>query len=280
MNLQSQFNSAGKFVRSNSPAILTGLSIAGVISTAALTARATYKAAMLIDEIEEQEINETGKLTDRSPERTKKIIKATWSLYIPPAIAGGLTISSMVSANKIHANRTAAALTAYALSETAFGEYRKKIVDTYNASKEERIRTAIMQDKVARTEVPGELVAATAADRKKVLQGQQSKEVIILDRKHVRCFEGFSGRYFLGDMDAIKQAVNQVNQFIIKNDDANLSLFYDLIDIPHTQISDDFGWDVNKMLELEWYTVICPGDNEPCIAFDYRYMPMSLYNKK
>jgi len=277
MNLQSQFHNAGRVVRSNSPALLTGLGIAGVISTAVLTARATYKATLIADQIEEEEIAATGKLSDENrQERGKQIVKATWHLYIPPTIAGAATIGCMVGSNRISANRTAAALTAYALSERAFGEYRSKVIEQYNAHKEERIRAAIAQDKVGRTPVPPEMLARTAEERARVLQGDQSKEIVILDKKHVRCFEGFTGRYFIADMDSVNRAVNEINQYIIKNNDATISQFYDKIEVPHTQMSDDFGWNYDKMLELMWYTVICPQDNEPCIAFDYKYPPVAL----
>ena len=49
MKFDALAKTAEKFVIDNSPAILSGLAVAGVVSTAYLAAKASFKAALVID---------------------------------------------------------------------------------------------------------------------------------------------------------------------------------------------------------------------------------------
>lgn len=271
MNLQGFFNNAGRTMRNNSPTILTGVSIVGVITTAYLTARATLKVSRIIYEMDREAA--AGIPVDEK-ERRKEIVKATWPLYITPAISGSLTIGCIVGSSKASANRTAAAITAFSLSERAFSEYKDKVVEQFKANKEEQIRAAIAQDRVSANPASPELIARSAENRQRVLAGE-GKEIVVLGRKQVRCFESYSGRQFLSDREALMSAQNEINNYIIHNNDASLSQFYDKIDLRHTQFSDDVGWNLDKMLTLQFHVVLSE-DDEPCLAFDYQHQPAPL----
>ena len=96
------FNKSLKQVKSNSPAILTGLGIAGVVSTAYLTAIASFKASGKLDE--EQLSNAWGHINTK--ERLKKQIPLVWKFYIPPAISGVATVACIIGAATIDDEHT------------------------------------------------------------------------------------------------------------------------------------------------------------------------------
>ena len=72
------FNSVKTSVSKHSPEILTGIGIAGMITTTVLAVRATPKALKLIEE----------KKDELSVDKLKPIdtVKATWKCYIPATV--------------------------------------------------------------------------------------------------------------------------------------------------------------------------------------------------
>lgn len=266
MSLQSLVNNAAKSLKNNSPAVLTGLSVTGVVTTAYLTARAAYKAAQVLEEHEPIE---------DPKERLKRDFKVTWTLYIPPAVAGSVTIACILGSSKASANRTAAAVTAYSLTEKAFSEYKEKVIEQFNANKEEKIRASIAQDHVSKTKMPSEMLAVTAEDKAKIEAGLKNNEVVVLGSGRVRCFEDYTGRPFLSDMESLRKAENTINWKIVHENYASLSDFYDLVDLRHTQTSDLLGWSFEKPMELKFFAVVSE-DGEPCLAFEYNPAPGPL----
>lgn len=247
MQIQTIFANTSKSLKSNSPEILTALSITGLISTAYLTGKASYKAAEVIDYNER-----TGGVSDNPRQRLKENVQATWRLYIPAAACGFFSIGCIVGASHASSRRTTAAVAAYSLSERAFSEYREKVIEEIGKGKEQKIRDQIVQDKVS--EKP-----------------PVSKEVLIAGTGHILCCELYTHRYFRSDMESLRKAQNDVNVRIVNHLYVTLEEFYDLINLPHTSTSDTVGWNSDKLLELQFSTVLSE-DGEPCLAFDYNYV--------
>src|SRR4051794_16437805 len=98
MSIASLANKVTRFAGENSPEILTAIGVTGTITTAYLTGKASYKAYTVIA-VEETRVSEDPDLARALSK--KETIKAVWPLYIPPVIAGGLTVASIVMANRI-----------------------------------------------------------------------------------------------------------------------------------------------------------------------------------
>lgn len=237
MSAQNYLNNALKIVKSNSPEILTGLGISGVVITAYLTAKATFKAG-----------DDLAEAPKGLP--TKEKAKIVWKRYIPPGISGALTIGCIIGASKGNAKRTAAAVTAYSVTEKAFSEYKEKVVEHVGKGKEQKVRDEVAQDKVDKT-------------------SKKSQDVVIIGNGHVLCCELHNGRYFRSDMEKLRKAQNDINEKIINNYYVTLDEFYDIVGLEHTPTSGSTGWDSDRLLELQFSTTLCNG--EPCIAFDYNY---------
>ena len=233
-----------KLAMDNAPVILSGVSISGVLTTAYLTARATFKAARVLDDVELRNKSYGGLELD-----TKTKIKIVWKFYIPATVSGAATIACIVGGTKASMTKTAVAYSLLGVSEKAFTEYKEKVVEQLGAKKEEGIREEIARDKVK--------------------NGPEG--IIVTGNGKVLCYESHSGRYFMSDMETLKRAVNEVNAKMLREVDARLSDFYYLVGLPTTQFCERSGWQNSRLLELSFYPVMTE-DNQPCIAFDYNYI--------
>lgn len=244
MTVANLFNRSLKQIKHNSPEILTGFGVAGVVITGYLAALAGAKAKALLDEVPDQ--------SDELKVRIKENAKVVWKVYIPPTLSGAATIACIIGSSKASGRRTAAAVTAYSLTEKAFSEYKDHVIEQIGKGKEQKIRDEIAQKKVTENP-PG------------------SKEILVLGKGQVMCCELWTGRYFKCDMETLRKAENDTNAMIVNTYYVTMSDFYDLLDLPHTSESNNMGWDTDKLLELQFSTVLSP-DGEPCLAFDYNYV--------
>lgn len=270
MSLQDVLSNSNRFAKRNAPMLLSGAGVVGVVATAVLTARATYKAAKIVEEIDEQIVQ--GDIENEPRAKAKAVVKATWLLYLPPTITGAMTIGCIVGSTKTSANRTAAAVAAYTITERALSEHKEKVREMLSAKKEEQIQAAIVKDHMDRRSTPAELIELAAADRERVREGQDSSEIVVLGPKRVRYFEDYSGRYFLCDQETLDAAVNKVNSRLIHENYVSLSYFYEMLGLGRTQFSDEWGWHVDPLLEIKIFPHIAKEDGEPCVGFSYNYV--------
>lgn len=245
MNLSDLVTRTVNLAKSNSAEIFTALGIGGVVGTVVLASKASFNAARVIDR-EQYRIDQTPHPKELEP---KEKIKLVWKLYIPTGIVGSASVACIIASAKQNGRRTAAAVAAYSLTEKAFSEYKEKVVEQIGANKEQKVRDEIAQDKVT---------------------NHPSKEVIILGGGQVLCCELLTHRYFRSDMESLRKAQNQINALLVGQVFVSLNEFYDIIELPYTTISSNIGWEVDRLMELEFSSVISES-GEPCLAFDYNY---------
>ena len=115
-----------RIIADNSPAILTGIGVVGVLSTAYLTGHASIKAMRILDH------EEKILVVAREPELTpKEKVQKVWKLYIPAVSTGLLTVTCIIAANRIGNRRAAAIAVAYSLTEKAFENKQEKLSIDY-----------------------------------------------------------------------------------------------------------------------------------------------------
>jgi len=250
LNLSNIVKSVRTVISKRSPEILTGIGIAGMITTTVMAVRATPKALALIEDKKIE--NDTEKLT---PVET---IKAAWTCYIPATITGCLSIFCLVGANSVNARRNAALATAYTLSESALKEYQEKVIETIGEKKEQTVRDAIAKDKIDRDPV-------------------SSKEVIITEKGNTLCYDSISGRYFKSDIDKLKKVENELNRRMRDEMYISLNEFYYEIGLNPTSIGDDIGWNIDHgYIELNFSSQLAD-EGTPCLVIDYRVTPRYDY---
>ena len=225
-NLPELWRSAKMAASKHSPEILTGIGVAGMIATTVLAVRATPKALVLIEE--KKKADWVDKL---SPVET---VKTAWKPYIPAAVTGAASVACIIGASSVNAKRNAALAAAYTLSETALKEYRDKVIETIGEKKEQNIR-----DKVAKEQIENHPVSKS--------------EVIFTDKGKSLCFDPYSSRYFIGDIESIRRAANNLNEQMLNSITgyASLNDFYDEIELPHTETGDMIGWNSSNLIKLD-----------------------------
>lgn len=251
-NLTKILKHTEKFVGDNSPAILTGIGVAGTVATAVLTAKAAVKAYERLQNHATYEVGSSGFKHD-----LKDRFKLTWTLYIPPVLTGCVTITSIILANRIGTRRAAALASAYAISERAYSEYREKIVEKLGEKKEESARAEIAQTR---------------------MDANPPKDVIITGDGEVLFLDEFGGRYFKSTMEDVKKAQNDTNYEILNFGYASMNEFYQRLGLPHTQAGEEFGWTMEDKLEIEFSTAMTP-DQKPCATINFIKLPIRNYYK-
>lgn len=212
----------------------------GTISTALLTGRASFKAAHI--------------LSEEAPDLTfQEKAKLVWKVYIPPAGTAGLTIAAIIMAHRISSRRAAAMAAAFAISEKAFEEYRTKVAEKLGEKKERAVRDEIAQEHVQQR----------LADR---------GNLIYVGTGDVLCYDDYTGRPFSSSMEKLRRAENEINHQIIHDHYASLSDLYDKIGLAPTGISEQLGWNLDHMLELDISGTITE-DGKPCLSVSYKVCP-------
>lgn len=261
------FNTVKAGTIKRSPEILTGLGIAGMITSTVLAVKATPKALRLIEKAEDHGIGITSK--DGDPEwkyrpLTKfEVVKVAWKPYIPAVVTGAASVTCLIGASSVNAKRNAALATAYELSKTALTEYKEKVVETVGEKKEEIIREKVAQ--------------------KKVDENPPSKsEVIITGAGDVLFLEPVSMRYFKSDIENIRKIINDLNYRLTTGMEEYISLseFYDEIGLSHTAQSDDIGWNIYRDGQINIdFPATKTEKGEPCLMLDYDVEPRYDYSK-
>lgn len=239
-----------------SPEILTGIGIAGMVTSTVLAVQATPKAMRLIEE--EKEL--TGQ--DKLP--VKDTIKVAWKCYIPAAVTCVASAACLIGASRVSSKRNALLATAYKLSESAFTEYREKVVETIGEKKEKEVREKVHQERIDK-------------------RPANSSEIVITEVGNTLCHDYYSGRYFKSDLDKIKKAINEINRRMLCEGYVGLNDFYDEIGLEPTSQSSRYGWNiehVNKhsLIELDTDAILTK-EGVPCIVIDFKIPPKLDYDK-
>ena len=249
----------GKVLVRNSPTLLTGLSVAGLLSTAVLAVRATPKALDIIGEEQCERVNKNRKLPFNSLTK-KEIIKLTWKCYVPAALIGAATIACIIGANSINLKRHAALAGAYSLTAATLKEYQAKVVETLGEKKSHEIKEEIHKDKLRKTPV-------TAND------------VIVVGQGDALCFDVMSGRYFKSDYEKIRKAQNDLNRDLLSEMWISLNNVYDELGLPPIKMGEELGWAVNHSdIEFELSSQIAD-NGQPCLVIDYSVAPRADYQQ-
>lgn len=234
----------------HSPEILTGIGIAGMVTTTILAVKVTPKALECIKS--DSCRNHEG---DPYAYTKKEAFKSAWKCYVPAAVTGTLSVVCLIGASSVNARRNAALATAYKLSETALSEYREKVIETIGEKKEKNVQEKVIEKKIKETPV-------------------NSSEVIITGTGNTLCYDPMSGRYFYSTIEKIKAAENKLNKQMLHDicGYASLNEFYDELGLSHTEIGDIVGWNTDSLIDVD-ITAQLADDERPCIGLIYRTRP-------
>lgn len=251
MTIAKILRTAEKFVTDNSPGILTGLGVAGAVTTAVLASKAGYSSALLISEHNhEDDVHDFY----MPPKEKAKLV---WKEFIPAAAVGTVTIAAIIAGNQIGTRRAAAITAAFKISEQLSEEYKKKVLETLGLQKEEKMRSELAADKMIANPPPSGLLIVAGSD--------------------VLCFDELSGRYFHSQIEAIRKAVNEINYKVNNYYCASLTDFYEMIGLSATGFSEEVGWNTDKLLEVVFSTTMY--EDKPAVLLSYETAPTRSYDR-
>ena len=240
-------------ITKHSPEILTGIGIAGMITTTVLAVKATPKAIRLIEEAKEEKGEDLTKA---------ETVKTCWKAYIPAAAICVASTACLIGASSVSIRRNAMLATAYKLSETAFSEYKEKVVETIGDEKEKVVREKVSEERIQKNPIT-------------------KNEIIMTDYGDTQFYETLSGRYFKSDIEQIKKVVNYLNKDMLQDMFGTISLneFYDELELERIDLGDELGWRVDKgLIEIDFTSKIAD-NGKPCIVLDYINAPHYGFNK-
>lgn len=269
VNLSKIAKSVRTAMKKHSPEILTGIGIAGMVTTVIMAVRATPKALMLIEEekrhrncelLDEAEKSGQDNCNQVTRLQSLEVVKTTWKCYIPAAVTGIMSVVCLIGANSVNVRRNAALATAYALSESALKEYQEKVIETIGEKKEKTVRDTIAKDKIDNNPV-------------------SNREVIITGKGDTLCFDAISGRYFKSDIDKLKKAENEMNRQMREEMYISLNDFYYEIGLNNIKIGEDLGWYIDDgYIDLNFSSQLAD-DGTPCLVINYQVSPRYDFRK-
>lgn len=238
--IRAMIDSSKDWVSKHSSGILTGLGISGMFSAIVMTVPATVKAVRLIDEAE--------------AETPKEKVKVAWKCYIPVAVTSVVSGTCLVCAATVSSRRNAALATAYSLTETAFRDYKEKVVETLGEEADKKAMEAVAEKQVREKPV-------------------DNKEIIITGNGEVLCYDSISGRYFESSINEIDKAVNYLNRQMLTDMYVSLNDFYYEIGLDGTSVGDKIGWNIiHGQIDVH-YSSHVTDDGRPCVVINHEYAP-------
>lgn len=231
----------------NSPAILTGIGVAGVVVTAILAAKGAVKANNDIIDIEH---SSGATLTP------KEKIQITWKHFIPAAVVGTGTIVCVISAQSINSKRAAVLMSLYTIADRSLTEVKDKMREELGEGKARGIMDKIAEDRVNDFD-PDE----------KLLQ-----KIDMSGGEVSWCLDLYSGREFLSNTNQLMAAMNSINQECNEHMYASLNDWYGLVGLDYIPIGETVGWTSDNHLELELAYVPLK-DGRPAIAVGFKRQP-------
>ena len=254
-NMTALFKDIRMAVSKHSPEILTGLGIAGMITTTVLAVKATPK---VLDIIEDKK-KELG-LDQSENLRPVEVVRVAWKPYIPAVITGVTSVACLIGANSVNVRRNAALATAYNLSTTALAEYKDKVIETIGEKKEKAVRDKIAEDRLKKEPV-------------------NQSAIVVSGKGTTRCFDTITKQRFISDIESIRRIVNDLNERMINGEDyISLNEFYYELGIDGTSIGDELGWNIARGKIKVDFNAQLDSDGVPCIVIDYAIPPEYGFN--
>ena len=246
-------NSMLKKADKNSPAVLAGIAIVGVIGTAIAAYKAGIKADKILEDYKKD--LEYIKKDDKEAEKDakKETARKMIPVVLPPVIMGGITVASILGSNKISNKRLAIVSAAYQFSEKKIDELNEKIVEVVGKKK-----AAAIKEKVSKKHIDDHPPRET--------------DMIITGDGDVICYDSFNDRYFRSNAQKIQKAVLDASMMVLGEQSITINDFYYCLGLKPTPQGDNVGWNIDDLEDNKLPISIIAhltDDERPCLAIEY-----------
>lgn len=221
--MNSLLSKSQTFLKRNSATILTCVGAAGVIATTVTAVKATPKALLLLENAKEEKGEDLTKLEK---------VKIAGPAYVPTVVLGVSTLACIFGANILNQKGQASLMSAYALLDSSYKDYRKKVDELYGEEAGQQVRAAIAKDKYEDVRV------------------DQSDDGTRL------YYDFYSGRYFNATPAKVKRAEYEINRTLMLDDGVFLNEWYQHLDLEPLEHGWNFGWAACANSDMYWQTWI------------------------
>ena len=215
-------NKSRVFVKRNSATILTCVGAAGVIATTVTAVKATPKAILLLEKAKEEKGEELTKV---------ETIKIAAPIYIPTMVLGVSTLACIFGANILSKKGQASLMSAYALADSSYKDYRKKVNELYGEEAGAQVRAELAKD------------------------DYKDNHIQVEDGKRLY-YDMYSMQHFEATPFEVQKAEYELNKTLMLEDGVCLNEWYSQLGIDQLEHGFDFGWTVGANMEAYWQTWI------------------------
>lgn len=219
-----------RFVKRHGATILTCIGGVGVIATSIAAVKATPKALKQID-ISEKEKGDNLTVIEK--------VKVAGPTYIPAVLIGLGTITCIFGANVLNKRQQAALVSAYAMLDSSYKDYRRKLKELYGEEAHEEIVNAIAIEKARDVGITASTFATNACLTDDVACGEP-----------VLFYDEWSKRYFETTIEQVITAEYHLNRNFVLRGFTVLNELYDFLGLEPTDYGSEIGWTIED--ELYW----------------------------
>lgn len=232
----------------NSPAILFGTGLVGMVGSTVLACRATLKLEEVLDEgkenvkkaktLEHEDYSEKDREKDLAiihVQTSMKIVK----LYGPAIVLGGVSVAALTQSHSILNKRNAALTAAYAALEKGFAQYRQRVIEKYGEEEDRNFRYGSREVEVMED-----------GKKKKVLRVGEGEPSI-----YARFFDPMSTKWSKEpeyNLLLLKCQQNYANDLLRARGHVFLNEVYDMIGVPRSKAGSVVGWILVGNVKENW----------------------------
>ena len=249
VNLKPYVKTARNVITANSPILLVGTALAGVVATGYFAARGGYKARGIIDAAEAER---AASVPPQAPLEMVEKAKLTWLCYTAPGVSALSSCLAIVGVHVIHTKRANAMAALYAVASGKLDTMTEEAEKLLGPKKNQDLANTIGQ-----REVDGNPVS--------------NNEVIMTGQGQELCYDVWSGRYFTANLGIIENAVHEVNMALVESGDCALNDFYEYVGLPSIPMGHEFGWSGEKINVTKGS--VTTDDGRPALSVTFRPSP-------
>lgn len=214
-----------KWFSRNSPVILSVIGVVGVGITAVLAAKAVPKAEKLVKEAKDEK---------KEPLTKVETIVAACSAYIPAIIAGVSTAACILGSSVLSRKQQASLVSTYALLNTSYNDYKRKLKELYGENAHNEIINAIAVEKCRDVHI-------NSCD---IIFGYSNLDFGESCEPEIKrtFYDSFSQRYFESTTPKVVEAEYHLNRNFMFGGTITVNEFYEFLGLDGIENGDEIGW--------------------------------------
>lgn len=214
-SLQRSFYKSVNFTKRNAGSILATVGTTGMFVSTIMAVGVTPKAVSLMMVDKYAQLHNENR--DGFVYSWRDVMRSSWRCYVPAALVGLTSASCIFGAIVLTNKQNASLVSSYAFLDNAFKQYRLKTDELFGPGADLRVRTELAKSKYSDFE------------------STDSDDAILF-------YDQYSERYFERSKETVILAEYNLNRDLVLKNEVTLNDFYELLDLPPTELGSKIGW--------------------------------------